>query len=363
MPETPLQRIPPEVASLADYERLARERLSPEAWAYLSGGSADEHTVRFNREAFDRLRLRGRALAEFPHGGHTRVRLFGREHDHPILLAPVALHTLAHPEGERATALGAAAMRTTMIVSTQAGVSLEEIARAGEGAPWWFQLYIQPDRAFTEALVRRAEAAGCEALVITVDAPVNGVRNREQRARFHLPAGVEMVNLRGCRSPDPTASGGLCGGLMALAPTWTDIAWLRSLTRLPILLKGIMDPADAVRAIEAGVDGLVVSNHGGRTLDTLPATIEVLPRIAEAVGGRVPLLLDGGVRRGTDILKALALGATAVLAGRPQIHGLATAGAPGVAHVLRILRAELEIAMALTGCATPAQASRNLLWE
>jgi 4-hydroxymandelate oxidase len=359
--ESPLQRIPADAASLEDYARLARERLGAEAWAYLDGGSADELTRRWNRGAFDALRLRGRVLGGFPGGGHTRVTLLGRTLEHPILLAPVALHKLAHPQGELATVLGAAATGTTMVVSTQASVTLEEVARGAEGAPLWFQLYIQPDRGFTEALVRRAEAAGYEALVLTVDAPVNGVRNREHRAGFRAPPGIEHVNLRGCRAAE--AGAGLCGGLMAVAPTWADVAWLRALTRLPLILKGVTEPADAVRAVDAGAAGLVVSNHGGRTLDTLPATIEVLPRIAEAVGGRVPVLLDGGVRRGTDVVKALAAGASAVLIGRPQVHGLAVAGAPGVAHVVRILRAELEVAMALTGCATPADINRAVLWE
>lgn len=364
--QPPLQSIPPDVVALADYERLARERLSPATWAYIAGGGADELTLRANREAFDRIQLRGRVLGAFPDGGHTRISLFGRTLEHPLLIAPVALHRLAHPDGELATILGAAATQTPMIVSTQASVSLEDIARFSHGTPLWFQLYLQPDRAVTTSLIRRAEAAGYEALVVTVDAAVNGVRNREQRAQFQAPPGVEMVNLRASVSLSSNVSVagvGLCDGLLAQAPTWADIAWLRSLTKLPILLKGIMDPADAALALEAGVDGIIVSNHGGRTLDTLPATIDVLPRIAEALNGRVPVLVDGGIRRGTDVLKALALGATAVLVGRPCIHGLATAGAIGVAHTLRILRAELEVAMALTGCATPAQINASILWK
>ena len=360
--QPPLQHIPADVVSVADYEALARERMSPGAWAYLSGGGADELTLRENRSAFDRLKLRGRVLGGFGEGGgHTRITLLGRTLEHPILLAPVALHRLAHHEGERATALGAAATQTTMVVSTQASLLLEEVIQAGQGAPQWFQLYLQPDRDFTERLVRRAEAAGYEALVVTVDAAVNGVRNREQRAQFQPQPGVEMVNLRGCRAP--SVSTGLCGGLAAIAPTWEDIAWLQSITSLPVLLKGMMDPQDAARAVESGVAGLIVSNHGGRTLDTLPATIDVLPQIAAAVGGRAPLLLDGGIRRGSDVVKALALGATAVLIGRPYMNGLAAAGAVGVAHVVKILRAELEVAMMLTGCPTPEQITPSVLWK
>lgn len=356
----PLQRIPPTVAALADYEPLARERMSPEAWAYFAGGVADELTLRDNHAAFDRIKLRGRVLTEFPAGGHTRVEVLGRTWAHPIALAPVALQTWAHADGERATMAGAAATGTTMVVSTQAGRSIEDIAKAGEGAPWWFQLYVQPDRAFTESLVRRAEAAGAEALVVTVDAPVNGPRNGEQRAGTTRPPGVEMINLRGCRAPE-LVGGGLCGGLAGVAATWADVVWLKSLTKLPVVLKGVMDPEDAERAVEAGVDGLIVSNHGGRTLDSLPATIDVLPAVSAAVAGRVPVLMDGGIRRGTDVLKALGLGATAVLVGRPCVFALAAAGAPGVAHTVRILQAELEMAMALTGCATPAQAAGAVL--
>ena len=248
-------------------------------------------------------------------------------------------------------------------------MALEAVAQAvapdpGRG-PLWFQLYLQHDRGFTQALVQRAEAAGYEALVLTVDAPASGVRDRERRAGFRLPPGIAPVNLAGL-PPPPQA--GLHSGQSALfddllrhAPTWDDVAWLRSITRLPVLLKGILHPADARQALSAGVAGLIVSNHGGRTLDTAPPTATALPRVAEAVAGAVPVLVDGGIRRGTDVLKALALGASAVLVGRPAVWGLANAGAAGVAHVLRVLRDELEVAMALTGCATLADASPALL--
>jgi 4-hydroxymandelate oxidase len=252
-----------------------------------------------------------------------------------------------------ATALAAAAMQAGMVVSTQASVPLEDIAKQVTVPPW-FQLYIQHDRGFTRDLVQRAEAAGYAALVLTVDAPVSGLRNREQRAGFALPPGVEAVNLRGL---PPLAGGAGAPGqpvlfgtpLLDSAPTWQDVAWLKSITRLPVLLKGILTAEDASEALAYGADGLIVSNHGGRTLDTVPATIDVLPDIAATVGGRVPVLLDGGIRRGTDVFKALALGAAAVLVGRPYIYGLAAAGAVGVSHVLHILRAELEATMALAG--------------
>ena len=256
-----------------------------------------------------------------------------------------------------------------MVLSTQASVSLESVAQAvlpdpGRG-PLWFQLYLQPDRGFTQALVQRAEAAGYEALVLTVDAPTSGVRDRERRAGFRLPPGVGPVNLAGLQAPaSPPLSPGqsaLFDGLLHHAPTWDDIAWLQSITRLPVLLKGVLHPADARQAVSVGAAGLIVSNHGGRTLDTAPATATALPRVVQAVGGAVPVLVDGGIRRGTDVLKAMALGASAVLVGRPAVWGLANAGAAGVAHVLRLLRDELEVAMALTGCATLAEATPALL--
>lgn len=365
MPLAPLQQIPADIAAVGDYQAYARERMSEQAWAYLAGGAADELTLQDNRQAFDRLRLRSRVLQDL-RGGNTRLRLFGQDYEHPIFVAPVAYQKLAHADGELACVLGASALRAGMVVSTQASIELETIAAQAQ-TPLWFQLYIQPDRDFTAALVRRAEAAGYRALVLTVDAPVSGIRNREQRAGFALPAGIEAVNLRGMRplavSADPSASSLLLGGpLLNAAPTWADLAWLRAQTRLPILLKGILSAADAEQALAAGVDGLIVSNHGGRTLDGLPATIEALPEVAAAVQGRVPVLLDGGIRRGTDILKALALGADAVLVGRPCIFALAAAGAVGVAHMLQLLRAELEVAMALTGCADLASIGPQTIW-
>ncbi|WP_424814493.1 alpha-hydroxy acid oxidase [Roseococcus sp. YIM B11640] len=334
------------------------------AWAYISTGTADELTLRSNREALERLRLQGRVLTEMS-GAQTRLELLGDAYEYPVLLAPAAYHRLLHPEGEVATALGASAMRAGMIVSTQASVPVEEIARRATG-PLWFQLYVQHDRAFTKSLVQRAANAGYRALVLTVDVPVS-LRNREQRAGFRLPPGVAAVNLRGMVPPPPPRAepheSEVFRGLLDGAPTWKDIAWLRSISPLPLLLKGIMSPADALRAVDEGVDGIIVSNHGGRALDTAPAAIEALPLIAEAVAGRVPLLMDGGIRRGTDVVKALALGARAVLIGRPYLHGLAVAGPLGVAHVLKILRTELEIAMALTGCATLRDITPEVIWR
>lgn len=358
MPLPPLSTIPPEVVSLDDYEALARERIEESAWAYLSGGAADELTLRENRAAFGRLKLSPRILRDLS-GASTRLELFGRTYAHPIFIAPTAFHRLFHPEGERATVLGASAMDACLTVSTSAGMPLEEFAREATVPPW-FQLYVQPDRDFTAELVRRVEAAGYAAIVVTADAPLHGLRNREQRAGFRLPPGIEAVNLRGLK-PLPPEEGVFGTALLEAAPTWKDLAWLRSLTSLPVILKGVLDPEDARIAVKEGFSGIVVSNHGGRTLDSVPAAIEVLPEIAAAVAWQIPILLDGGIRRGTDILKALALGASAVMVGRPVLHGLAAAGATGVAHVLKILRTELEIAMALTGRPTLSAIDRSVV--
>ena len=270
----------------------------------------------------------------------------------------MAYQRLAHPHGEQATAFAAAALGARLVLNIQASMLLEDVARAFlpevDRGPLWFQLYLLPDRGFMQALVQRTEAAGFEALVLTVDAPVQGARDRERRAGFRRPADVTAVNLTGRVAPVPLplrpGQSRLFDDLMTHAPTWDDIAWLRSITPLPVLLKGVVHPADARQALNCGAAGLIVSNPGGRTLDTLPATATLLPRVLQAVAGDAPVVVDGGIRRGTDVLKAMALGASAVLVGRPVLHGLANSGAVGVAHVLRLLRDELEIAMALTGC-------------
>jgi 4-hydroxymandelate oxidase len=352
--------------ALPDYAAAAAERLEAQARAYFDGGAADELTLAANLRAWQQIGLQSRVLRPMA-GAHTRVELLGRTLAHPVLLAPVAYQRLAHPEGELATAQAAAALQAGMVLSTQSSVPVEAVAhimrRDPDSGPLWFQVYIQPDRDFTLALVRRAEAAGCEALVLTVDAPVSGARDRERRTGFRLPPGVRAVHLEGLRPPPAPAlqpgQSALFDGLLAAMPTWDDVAWLVGHTRLPVLLKGITHPEDARLAREAGAAGLVVSNHGGRTLDTLPATAELLPRIVAAADG-LPVLVDGGIRRGTDVLKALGLGASAVLVGRPQVHALAVAGAQGVAHMLRLLRDELEIAMALTGCRCLAEAADAL---
>lgn len=348
-----LTAIPRDIAAVTDYERYARARLDDNAWEYLVAGAADEVTLRDNRAAFDRIRMRSRVLCKVQ-GGHTRFTLFGQAFEHPVFLGPVGYQKLFHPEGEVASALAARTMSAPLVVSTLATTRLEELATAG--ATLWFQLYLQARREDSLTLVRRAEDCGCQALVVTVDAPLAGIRNREQRAGFQLPSGIAAVNLAelptAAPRPLPPGASVVFDGLLGNAPTWDDIAWLAAATSLPVVVKGILDPADALLAIQHGARGIIVSNHGGRVLDALPASIDALPAIAAAVAGRVPLLLDGGIRRGSDVFKARALGASAVLIGRPYIHALAAAGALGVAHVLRTLREELEVCMALNGCAT-----------
>ena len=368
LPSLQRHTVPPGTATLADHERLAQQQLDANAWAYFSGGAGDEITLRANRSAWDGITLQPRVLQPLA-GGHTRTQLLGRTLAHPLLLAPIAYQRMAHPDGELATACAAAALGAGLVLSTQSSTPLEAVAAAMLGdagrGPLWFQLYLQHDRGFTRELVQRAEAAGYEALVLTVDAPTSGARDRERRAGFRLPPGISAVNLAGLAPPPPVAlqpgQSALFDGLLQHAPTWADVQWLQSITHLPVLLKGVLHPLDAVQAASLQVAGLIVSNHGGRTLDTAPATAHALPRIADAVQGALPLLVDGGIRRGTDVLKAVALGASAVLVGRPAIYGLAHAGAMGVAHVLRLLRDELEIAMALTGCATLDRATPALL--
>jgi 4-hydroxymandelate oxidase len=291
-------------------------------------------------------------------GAHTRLTLFDQPFDYPILLAPVAHQHLFHPEGELATARGAAAMRAGQIVSMQASVAFEDIAAQSAIAPWC-QVYPLRDETLMVSLIARVERAGYRAIVVTADATVNGLRNREQRAGFTWPDDVRAVNLPGGGLPPRSP---LFSGFLDEAPTWTTVERLVRATRLPVLLKGVLSVADAQRAVAAGVAGVIVSNHGGRVLDTVPASVAALPRIVDAVGPTVPVLLDSGVRRGTDVLKALALGARAVLIGRPFVHGLCVGGAPGVAHVLALLRAELEVAMTLTGCSTLTRITRDALW-
>ncbi|MFV0644748.1 MAG: alpha-hydroxy acid oxidase [Sphingomonadaceae bacterium] len=356
-PLPPLDLIPEDVRSLADYEHRARAHLRAEIWHHIQSGAGPETSLAANRKQFDRYRLVPRMLSDMQ-GATTETSLFGLRHASPILLAPVAYHRLACPQGELATASAATALDTTMVVSTLSSVPLEDVAKAVYATtaelgrpmppPLWFQLYFQAEREHTAELVRRAESAGYQVIVFTVDSAI-------KRADFTLPPGVEAANLAGMPTLTQTAhpAGGpiLFGtSLMDSALTWESLDWLRSQTRLPIVVKGLLSAEDARLARDHGADGIIVSNHGGRVLDGLASPIDQLPSMVEAIDDAIPVLLDSGVRHGTDVLKALALGAKAILIGRPQIHALAVAGAKGVAHMLHIIRAELELAMAHVGC-------------
>jgi 4-hydroxymandelate oxidase len=332
--------------SLADFETDAHAKVAHGAWERISGGAADEITLRWNCEAYGHIRLKPRVLVDVSKLD-TRVTLFGQELPFPILLAPTGGQRFIHPGGEVEAARGAASSQATYVISSSASMKVEDIATSATG-PVWFQLYVQKDRGFTRDLVQRAEDTGCRALCVTVDSPTFGARNREDRAKSELPE-RELPNLRGKDYLDP-------------ALTWKDIDWLRSFARRPVLLKGVLNPDDADIGVKEGVAGIIVSNHGARNLDTVPATIDALPLVAERVAGRVPVLVDGGIRRGTDVVKALALGAAAVQIGRPYLWGLGVAGAEGVARVVQILRKELELAMALTGRPTLKSLDRSVLW-
>jgi 4-hydroxymandelate oxidase len=349
--------------SLREFEALARDRLPLFAYDYFAGGADDEVTLRENESAFARLRLLPRVLR-----GHVerdlRTSLLGADITMPVVIAPTAFHRLADPEGELATARAAAAAGTLMIVSMASTVAVEDIAKAG-GAdlPLWFQLYLQPDLKITEALVRRAEDAGCQALVVTVDSAVFGWRERDHRHGFHdLPGGLYCENMRGLAGDGAVRE--MRSIEMIPGLDWDHIALLRAMTGLPIVLKGLMHPADAVLAVERGASALIVSNHGGRQLDTVVPTIDAVADVAAAVD--IPVIVDGGVRRGTDVVKALARGADAVAIGRPVLWGLAARGQVGVVQVLAMLRDELDRALALCGCASirdlPPDLVREATW-
>jgi 4-hydroxymandelate oxidase len=277
----------------------------------------------------------------------------------PILLAPTSNHRFVHPEGELATARGAGLSGVTMVLSSGANTSIEDVMGVAT-QPVWFQLYVAKDRGLARALIERVEAAGAKALCVTVDSPLDGPRNRQNRAPLVTPPGVGYPHYVGIKEPATTVT------LHEVRPQlldWRDIEWIRSLTKMPMLLKGIMNADDAETAVKYGADGVIVSNHGGRCLDTQPATIEALPRVVEKVSGRVPVIVDGGIRRGTDVVKALALGASAVQIGRPYVYGLAVGGAEGVEHVVRILRQELLMTMAVLGRPNIASLDRGIIWD
>ncbi|MFE9220223.1 alpha-hydroxy acid oxidase [Streptomyces lavendulae] len=349
-----------------DYRTLAHLRLPPAVSDFIDGGSGDEITLHENTAALRRLRLRPNVLSGtgVP---DTSTTVLGTPLATPIAVAPVAYHTLAHPDGETATVRAAGDAGALTVISTFSGQSMEEAARAATG-PLWFQLYRFRDRDVTRTLVRRARRAGYAALVLTVDTPVLGRRHRDLRNSFALPPDVRPGNFdadhhTGLRHASPGHSAIARHTTEALEPAlgWADVAWLRRITDLPIVLKGVLAPADARRAASEGIDAVIVSNHGGRQLDTTAATIDLLPDVAEAAGGHCEVLFDGGVRDGTDALKALALGARAVMIGRPALWALAAGGGEAVHHLLTLLTEELSDAMALCGRPTLADLDATLL--
>ena len=359
----PLPQIPDDLVSIADYERYSTQALPHDVLEYINGGAADDLTMHRNRSAFDQQTLYNRITGDFSLTS-THTSIAGYPISSPIILAPVAHQQLVHPDGELATAMAAAASDVPMICSTLSHHSFTEISQRHQQC--WFQLYWQPVRQHNEHLLKLAHQSGARAIVITLDAPVNGLRNRAQRAGFSMPGQLGCPNLDSLPPvPQKTLSSDssvIFQGLMCDRPSAEDLAWLRANTDLPLFAKGISHPDDAAYLQQMGYDGIIVSNHGGRTLDGLPASIEILPAIRDRLGDKTTILLDSGVRRGTDILKALALGADAVCIGRPQVWALATAGALGVAHMLRILQQELEVAMALTGCTSVDAITRDVLF-
>jgi 4-hydroxymandelate oxidase len=342
--------------SLAEYEEIARGCLQKVAYDYFAGASWDGVTLKQNRDSYEQIAIRPRMLVDVTNRDKS-LELFGCKLSAPIVIAPMAFQAMAHPDGEIVMAQAAKDAGTVMTTSTLSNYSIEQIAE-GSGSELWFQLYVYKDRALTRSLVQRAEAAGCKALVVTVDSPLLGRRENDVRNRFQLPSNLRLGNLVGSsidKLPAGFADSSLAAYIASLydpALTWKDLAWFRALTDLPVLVKGILRADDARLAIEHGASGIVVSNHGGRQLDTAIATIRALPEIVEAVNGRCKILIDGGIRRGTDIFKALALGADAVMVGRPLMWGLSVSGRSGAAHVLEILSAELDLTMALSGCPT-----------
>ncbi|MDZ4765423.1 MAG: alpha-hydroxy acid oxidase [Chloroflexota bacterium] len=352
--------------TLLDYERRAVEKIARSYADYYNGGADDEVTVRENVTAYNQIFLRPRVLVDVSQRDLS-VTVLGQTRPHPILIAPTALAGMAHPDAERGIARAAAATGTIFTLSTWANTAMEDIAPLIE--TWWFQLYPYKDRAITQRLIERAERAGCAALVITVDTPVAGKRLRDIGNQFAIPPALKLANLTEFDldavhdQANASAMAAYAAAQRDSSLSWRDIDWLRSITTLPIVVKGILHPADAKLAVEHGAAGIIVSNHGGRQLDTALPTIRALPAIADAVGGQIDVLIDGGIRRGTDVLKALARGANAVLIGRPMLWGLAVDGEHGARQVIDILRDEFDRALALVGCPNARAVGRDVIAE
>jgi 4-hydroxymandelate oxidase len=351
--------------NLLEYEDLARTRLPKMVFDYFAGGAGDEITKAANRDDYNRIRLRYRVLRKIGQRDLS-TSVFGQQLPLPIAVAPMAFQKLAHPEGEIATVRGTGKAGAIFVASTMATVTMEEIAKNASG-PIWFQLYVFKDRGITKSIVQRAEAAGFTALQVTVDVPVMGRREADMRNQFHLPDSYTVANFDAPEYSGLPAEDGESGPALytrcRFDPdlTWKDIEWFTSITRLPVLIKGIVRGDDARLALEHGASGIVVSNHGGRQLDTSPSTIRVLPEIVEAIGGKGTIVIDGGIRRGVDIVKALALGANCVQVGRPVLWGLVVDGGEGACRVLTILKEELDNVMALCGCSKIPELTPSLV--
>ena len=347
-----MTQIPGDIATASDYERHARQAMDKALLAFLAGGAGSEATVRANRDAFERIGIYNRVLSDVS-SGHTTLDLLGKSYRHPIFLAPLAFQQLYHDKGETALAQAAEATDSCLILSTLSSVSLEDVAPLA--GPCWFQLYFQARRDDTLSLLRRAERTGYEAIVVTLDTPVIPFPAAALRAGFRMPPHVRAVNTDGFTANDPAppeeTQSVVFQGPMAQAPGWDDLDWLLKETSLPVLIKGVSHPDDARRCVDAGAAGVIVSTHGGRTLDGLPAALDLLPAVRAALGPACPVLVDSGIRSGSDIFKALATGADGVLIGRLQAYALSVGGALGVAHMIKLLREELELTMALAGCA------------
>ncbi|MCE2902230.1 MAG: alpha-hydroxy acid oxidase [Gemmatimonadaceae bacterium] len=354
------------LVNLQAYEAAAAERLPRMVYDYYAGGANDEILLRASRTAWDDIQVRYRVLRDVSDRSLS-VQVAGHALDWPVIVAPMAFQQMATPEGEVATARATCASGCGMILSTLSNRTIEAVRAATTGL-LWFQLYIYRDRGITADLVRRAERAGCTGLVLTVDTPILGRRERDLLNGFHVPAEFEAPNL-GVNMRDALASRHSAASALATfianhwdaGIAWRDLAWLQSITTLPIYVKGVVRGDDARLALEHGARGVIVSNHGGRQLDTAVPTARALPEVADAMAGRGTLLVDGGIRRGTDVLKALAMGAHAVLLGRPLLWGLAVEGETGARRVLGLLRDEIDLAFALAGVRAPAEATRDLL--
>ena len=361
-PLPPLDAIPAYIQTIHDYQQQAQRHVPEDVWGYLNGGAMHELSVQNNCQQFQNIQLIPRHLNDLTQG-NTRFHLFGLEYPHPIFLAPIGHQALFHPRAEAASALAAEVMQSNIILSTFSNTAMDELTHHN---PYkWFQLYWQGSREKSLALIKQAEQSGYRALVITVDAPHVGIRDRERKLFFQLPKDMQHPHTPTHLSfPDVSPSESqLFQGLMQIAPKWSDIAWVIANTQLPVILKGILHPADAQKALDYGVAAIIVSNHGGRIVDTTISPLIALEKIRAIVPADYPVLFDGGIRRGTDVFKAIALGANAVLIGRPYIYGLATAGALGVAHVIRMLKEEFEITMALMGTATIKDINQDYIYR